>query len=325
MTPFTRLGALMLAVALGASGCATTYLRAVVVDGTRRAEPAELSEVRVERAGATLETRVGMNLQPGDRISTGEHVHAVVRFGPRGEVYLRPRTTARIGSLLEFIGEAFARVQGLFAIETDLVNASVEGTQFLVRTGKGGKTTVVVFDGVVNVSSRQQSWAPVSVRAGSKGEFTSRGARSGQTSAKEAAAALDWVRQIDQVANAVDPRDQALADALSHALAPAPAGGSPGGKSFAASFVTSCGSLAASWSSVDGAVGYDLALERRVGDAWGERSEYPTTELQFSLGDLLQAGSMYRWEVRARYDADARGKFSKPLYLTCASDNYDIR
>jgi hypothetical protein len=330
MTPFARFAALTLAVALtlaaalGASGCATTYLRAVVVDGSRRAEPTELSEVRVERAGAPLETRVGMTLQPGDRITTGEHAHVVVRFAPRGEVYLRPRTTARIGSLLDFIGEAFAKVQGVFAIETDLVNASVEGTQFLVRTGKGGKTTVLVFEGVVNVSSRQQSWAPVSIQAGSRGEFTSQAARAGQISRKEGSATLDWVRQIEQVANAVDPQDQAIADALSHALASAPANGSPGGGSLDASFVADCSSLTASWSPVDGAFGYDLALERRAGEAWQERSEHSTAEPRFGLGNLLQAGSTYRWEVRARYDRDVRGKFSKPLYLTCASPGYHV-
>jgi len=324
MTSFTRLGALLFA-ALAASGCVTTTLRAVVIDGTRIAEAAELSEVRVERAGAALETRVGMGLQPGDRISTGPRAHAVVRFGPRGEAYLRPRTSARIGSLLEFIGEAFARVQGVFAIETDLVNASVEGTQFLVRTGKGGRTTVLVFDGIVNVSSRQGSWPAVSVRAGSKAEFTSRSARPARLSSKEEKATLEWVRQIDQVVSAVDPRDRAFADALSRALAPAPADGAPGGRSFKESLATDCSAVVASWSPLDGAVGYDVAVERRAGEAWGERREYATTEARFALGNLLQAGSTYRWEVRARHGANALGRFSKPLHLTCEGRTFDIR
>ncbi|QID19211.1 FecR domain-containing protein [Nitrogeniibacter mangrovi] len=131
--------------------------------------------VSVTRGGRALDVRLPLMLQPGDIIETGAG-GAVLRLD-NGEAVLAPRTKVRLGSLEVFFGRVLASVRGLFRVEDESVAADVEGTRFLFESSPGRSMRVVVLDGVVRCSSRQDRWAPMRVAAGRQMTLNYRGAR----------------------------------------------------------------------------------------------------------------------------------------------------
>lgn len=181
---------------------ATLALVGVVVDGQRLARRGETGLVSVWRSGQRIEGVAGLPLQPGDRVETGEAATAVVRWPSGSMVYMRPRSSGVVGSVTGFVGELFARVRGIFSVETQFVAAGARGTQFLVRSAPGASTTVTVYEGRVEVASLARAWPPVLL-----GEASTVLVQPGQALAPQPQAAsavemqrtLEWVERIDKL------------------------------------------------------------------------------------------------------------------------------
>ncbi|MBI3154603.1 MAG: FecR domain-containing protein [Burkholderiales bacterium] len=158
------------------AGCATgpgvgparaTHLVALVADGTRLADDSEAAAMlRVWRDGQPIRVHAGMALQLGDRFSTSERGQAVVRFSGGTELYVGPASRGRIGTVGEALGSFFAKVRGLFDIETEFVHAGARGTGFRLDADANGRARILVLDGRVEVASPRGAWAPVVVAAG---------------------------------------------------------------------------------------------------------------------------------------------------------------
>lgn len=186
------------------SGCvtkppATVRLDGIVVDGQRLAKPTDAGLVRVLRYGSPIDARVGMELMPGDRIETGATADIVIRYPSGSEVFMRPKSSGRIGSFTELIGEVFVKVKGLFAVETTFVKAGAHGTAYLVRTGPRGETAVVVFDGSVIVDSPTGAWAAVTMGPGVRGVAHPRAPQPVPASAEELRLTREWVENIEKL------------------------------------------------------------------------------------------------------------------------------
>ena len=187
------------------AGCATrpaatsVTLDGIVVDGQRLARPGETGLARVLRGGTAIEARAGMTLQYGDRVETGPNAEAVIRFPSGSELFMRPNSGGRIGSFTDVIGEVFVKVKGLFAVETTYVRAGARGTAFLVRTGFGGATTVVVFDGSVLVDSLTRAWASVTLGAGSMMVAHPGAPQSAPARPEDLQHTQDWVERLERM------------------------------------------------------------------------------------------------------------------------------
>lgn len=150
------------------AGCAGTpqppqaiTLAGIVVDGERMAASGESGLVGIERNGLVLEGRAGTVLQTGDQVATAANAYALIRYPSGTEVFLRNNTRGRVGSFTAMVGEVFAKIRGLFAIQTDFVEAGAEGTAYSVRADASGEYAVVVLEGTVRLSSLAQAWPAV--------------------------------------------------------------------------------------------------------------------------------------------------------------------
>jgi len=149
------------------AGCAGTQLQKVVHEDS--ASPngyLEISDprsgmLRVFRDGKALALKVPLPLQEGDEIETGPNAGAVIRFENGNKAVLDSRTRVRLGSLEVLFGRLLADVRGLFSAEDDTLVAGVEGTRFLFESKRGSHTRVVVLDGIVNCSSKTNSWPTI--------------------------------------------------------------------------------------------------------------------------------------------------------------------
>ncbi len=160
----------VLAVAALGAACTTTpteiTLDGVMLEGGGLAPAQAAGLVQVVRGAETIGNRTRMVLRPGDQIITGPTAYAVIRYPSGTELFMRPNSRGRVGSFSELVGEVFAKIRGAFAVQSDFVRAGAEGTAYLVRAQPSGETTVVVFDGQVNLSSLNNAWAPVRLPAG---------------------------------------------------------------------------------------------------------------------------------------------------------------
>jgi len=120
--------------------------------------------VVVPNAGTETAAELGRRLNDRDYVATSENTRAAIRFAddgslvrlnPSSEMLLRGEgdRNALVKTIeLEF-GEVWARVtrgQGAnFRVQTPSGVAAVKGTEFIVRVGLDGVTTVMTLDGIV--------------------------------------------------------------------------------------------------------------------------------------------------------------------------------
>ncbi len=137
----------------------------------RPATGAELQDVEVVRGGTRLPANPGMELQDGDWIVTGPEVRAVVDFRLGYEVQIapeshlvvhNPRAALRRG--WAYVRQKLEAVREAFRVETELVTAGTEGTEFLIGMEPGGAVTVTVVEGVVRLEPNAAQWEPVALR-----------------------------------------------------------------------------------------------------------------------------------------------------------------
>lgn len=174
-------------------------LAGIVVDGTRAARGGETGLVRVVRDGSVIDGQAGMVLHTGDRIQTGPNADILIRFPSGSELLMRPNSRARIGSISEAVGEFFAKIKGVFAVETTFVRAGARGTQYLVRAAPDGATTVVVFEGSVAVDSTGGLWRQVMVEKGQMVVAHPRAPVPMPASALELERTVEWVERIERL------------------------------------------------------------------------------------------------------------------------------
>lgn len=337
------------------AGCAapprqptSVMLAGIVVDGARAAAPGETGLVSVWREGRLIEGQPGLALRVGDRVETGPRADAVIAYPSGSRLYLRPSSGGRIGSFSEAVGEMFARIKGLFAVETAFVRAGARGTEFLVRTGPAGETTVVVFEGRVACESITGAWSPVELGAGAMLIAEARALRPPRpfrAGEAELNRSREWVERLDRL---VPPQQRSAAadgsavlfGAVAAAAAAAillgrdgdrPAGGdqpAPQRRPLAAPTATGPGSADARkapalacgrpivlrWRGVSGADGYQVTVEVETQGRW--RTERTRDSRDDQLALTLDAGKSYRWTVRAR-DERGTGPPSAPLHFIC--------
>ena len=171
-------------------------LDGVVVDGTRLADGRERGWVFVVRDGRRQDAYAGMSLHAGDRVETGPRADAVLRYPSGTEVIMRPLSGGRIGSLTDVIGEVFVKVRGLFSVDTTFVRAGARGTSYLVRTLPGGATSIVVFEGAVEVDSTTGAWTPVILGPGTMAVAHPRAPQPMPATTAELARTRDWVEHV---------------------------------------------------------------------------------------------------------------------------------
>jgi hypothetical protein len=349
-----RIGLVAVALAAGLLGaCATTTLEGVVIDGERIATAREAVAVRIYRDGVLLDTQARMPLRDGDIITTGPNAFAVIRFASGSVAYLRPDSRARLGSLSEFIGEAFARIRGAFAIQTTFVKAGAEGTEYAVRALPTGETVVTVFEGAVQVSSPTAQWPPLRLQAGQMTTMTAMGRPHAMTAPPaELALTRRWVERIDAlvrpswttgekvaagavavgvlaaILSAGRDDDRRGGDDAALRLT-APTGTSPGSPyAQRPQHLPACAPLWLSWAAVGGARDYAVVLDAaplRNPDAWHPVKRETTAATRIDVGGFTQAGYTYRWTVQARDAAQRGGPASSPLYFSCGSSGPYLR
>lgn len=108
--------------------------------------------------------QLGQRLNNGDLVATSPNTRAAIRFTDDGSlVRLNPNSQLQVraegdrGALsktleLEF-GELWARVspqQGAFQVQTPAGVAAVRGTEFVVRVGPDGATTIITLEGALD-------------------------------------------------------------------------------------------------------------------------------------------------------------------------------
>jgi len=203
---FQRLVAGCVSLALvisGLAGCATgpsghAQIVGIVVDQQRPAGSGDSGLVTVVRNNAAMEGRAGMELQRGDRVSTGPRAEVVIRWSSGSVLYVRPGSSGRIGSFFDTLGEVFAKIRGKFEVETTFVRAGARGTSFLVRTAPDGETTVIVFEGAVQIDSTRNAWAPVKLGAGQMVLAHPRAPQPFAAPEAELKSTSDWVDRLDR-------------------------------------------------------------------------------------------------------------------------------
>jgi len=290
-------------------------LAGIVVDAQRVARADEPGLVQVHRNGSWMDVRADAVLQEGDWISTGPTAYALIRYPSGSEIYMRPNTRGRIGSFSEMVGEVFAKIRGVFAVQTTFVRAGAEGTAYSVRASQGGDYSVIVFDGTVRLSSLANAWPSVALGVASMASGNPQvPPRATVVSAEDLSRSHAWVDRMEKLLPA--PRGNAsnagtvLAVAGLIAIIAASQGGSdglhapvglqPDGTAQQPARLRSCGALTLSWSPVKGAKDYVVTLTSLM----PARAAYATAPLtrNTSTNSLALPGGLYglyRWHVVA--------------------------
>lgn len=122
----------------------------------------------MSRGGRPVAYAHGMPLWLGDMVETDSANFALIEYTNGDGVYMKPETRVRLGSIFVFFGEIFNRiVSGSgFRAESDVVEAGVEETEFLVHVDKATRaTTVTVSRGAVRCTPRTGTWTAQVLRA----------------------------------------------------------------------------------------------------------------------------------------------------------------
>lgn len=335
------MAAVLLLVGL-AAGCASQpsapreiTLAGVVVDGERLARPDEGGLVQVNRNGAWMDARANTVLQNGDWISTGANAHAMIRYPSGSQLYLRPNTRGRIGSFSEMVGEVFAKIRGVFAVQTTFVKAGAEGTEYSVRASQAGDYAVAVYEGKVRLSSLANAWPSVLLDTGTMAAGRPQvPPRPAPTSPVEAARTRAWVESVDRLmppppkTSNIGPALAILGAAAVIAIAAsdkdelaAPTGLSPGSSSASEpALMRSCRAITLGWQPVKGASDYVVTMEHASGTRTTAASGFGAAVTRHS-SDTSEAFSggygTYRWQVQARDSRGKAGPRSAPAHFYC--------
>lgn len=191
---------LALIMCLALAGCGTTLSGVIKGD---KSVALEDSRTRVTRNQTIVAGSLPIALQTGDEINTGPDSTAVVRFASGSEVYLRPNSEIRIGSL-ECMGfcELFVKVKGIFRVQTVFASAGAEGTSFYVKYEPGRALAVVVTEGRVKLEPAQKgNWDAISLQVAETAEVTStRSPRKGSATREELLEIQEWVPKVELLA-----------------------------------------------------------------------------------------------------------------------------
>ena len=140
--------------ALAAGWGSVEALWALDADGVLQPtqQTAEGSRTRGED---TRSLSVGLDLEPGDVVRTLD-ARARLRLGSDEQIVLEPGAAVTVSAdrtILQELGEALYRVQGIFNVRYGSVEAAVEGTLFRVEITADGQMVVEVLEGTVVVRS----------------------------------------------------------------------------------------------------------------------------------------------------------------------------
>ena len=360
--------ALCLVLTMAVAGCArppnrqqperrtppSITLLGIAVDGARAAGADEPGLVRIWRDGQAIEGRIGMLLAHGDFVETGRRADALIRFPNGSLLYMRADSRGRIGSLSEAVGEFFAKIKGVFSIESSFVRAAANGTAFHVRAQTDGAMSVTVHEGQVFVDSTRGSWARIALGPGTMLSAHERASAPMQASETEMRYTQQWVDNLDQVLaqpRAASGGSVAGAVAIGVAIAgaaallssrkddkpprdgpystrptpdapalTAPTARGPGSADAASPAALTCtrGGITLSWGGVPGARDYLVTLQSRT----TPRSPWATVASQATIDPradvVAERGGRYRWWVQAR-DGRSGGPGSSMLYFDCPS------
>jgi hypothetical protein len=339
------------------AGCATApapktpVLAGIVVDGVRAARAEDRGLVRIGRDGTWLEGRPGMALRIGDRVETGPTADAVIRWPGGSELFMRPNSGGRVGSFSDTVGEVFAKIKGLFTVETTFVRAGARGTAFLVRTAAGGATTVIVFEGRVSVDSTSGAWQAVEIGAGTMVLAHPRAPRPMPAPPDELARTREWVERVERLLppaetggsgrtaaaaltvaamvalllaggkdkpdEAARPQREPQRDPAPPVPTAAPSGLQPGSANPAAPALLSCANrVALGWAPVAGVQDYLLTLETLPPNARSWRGVANPAVAGTRWDTAAGLDGLFRWWVQAR-NAAGSGPASAVLYFRC--------
>lgn len=189
------------------SGCATSpwiaYAARVDPANPKRylRSAAVTDAVDVYRAGRPI--FADQVLWLGDEIETGADSVAVIRFPDGNKVIINSRTRVRLGSLDVLFGRVFARIKGLFAVESQNIVAGVEGTEFEFTVAHDKAVSITVLDGRVICTAKTGGWPPVRMGSGTK-MVSAHPHRMTPRVAIAAPAELEeirsWVQRVEEVA-----------------------------------------------------------------------------------------------------------------------------
>lgn len=97
-------------------------------------------------------------------------------------------------------GDVFAKLQGLFRLETEYVVMGVEGTEFFITAGRNNQVSVIVLDGVVRLESKTQRWGPISLGKFEGGTVQGQEAPQRKPVAqKRVNAIIQWTNQVERL------------------------------------------------------------------------------------------------------------------------------
>ncbi len=332
---------------------ASITLIGIVVDGSRLAGEGETGLIRVWRDGRPMEGQIGLTLLRGDFIESGPRADAVIRFPNGSTLYMRPDSRGRVGSLSEAVGEFFARIKGVFSIESSFVRAAANGTAFLVRAQTDGETTVTVLEGSVHVDSTRGAWQRILVGAGQSVVAQVRASPVMAADERDMRRTRDWADQLDRLLPNASGSASSSGSSVGTAIAvgvaiaaaaallssrdkdkrPADSASSPSyPTSLAAPVARGIGNVDAarataidcnrpvslSWGAVAGASDFLVTLQAR-GSArapWTTVQTEPTTQQRIEVA--AQTGGAYRWSVQARTGSRS-GPASDTLYFACGA------
>jgi hypothetical protein len=165
--------------------------------------------VTVYRAGRPAAIALAKLLQPGDEVETNTDSVAVIRYPNGDEVLIDQRTRVRLGSLDVLFGRIFARVKGVFSVESESVIAGVEGTAFSFSVKPEREVSVTVLNGAVVCRSRTGTWGPLRLLESQtllSVSGSAAGPSIGPASAVEIEQLKEWVTRVDRSLPPPSPR-----------------------------------------------------------------------------------------------------------------------
>ena len=158
-------------------GCTPTATLDVVVTRARKVPVGQSIDLKVVRGGGAVDTEHEMDLEEGDRLTTGPDTFAFARFAGGSELVVMPSSELWVqrGRVALDAGTVLGKLHGAFRIDTPHGSASVVGTEVLVETARGA-TVVTVLEGLVGLTWPGGPNDPLLVAQGQRATLTDDGA-----------------------------------------------------------------------------------------------------------------------------------------------------